>query len=212
MYRPQQQSTDRESGLVNFCGSEKAAHHTSSVGLWLLMAAIVVDVLRSSQVRHTASWHFGRHGTCMNKRLAGLFAMVIALLAGGQAVWAAAAPALSQVKVLKVESPACGFEDIAPGQEQTRCNHSGPNIKVYVLEVGYGRAARVGLDGFDLNGTRTPVCAFDNGNLTECTVGRKTVGYLYVFDLAGKQEGTFTFSNTSINAPGNTLSTQLYIK
>jgi len=148
----------------------------------------------------------------MNRRLAGVFAMVIASLAGGQAVWAASAPALSQVKVLKVESPACGFEDIAPGQEQTRCNHSGPSIKVYVLEVGYGRAARVGLDGFDLNGTRTPVCAFDNGNLTECTVGRKTVGYLYVFDLAGKQEGTFTFSNTSINAPGNTLATQLYIK
>jgi hypothetical protein len=63
-----------------------------------------------------------------------------------------------------------------------------------------------------VNGTRTPVCAFDNGNLTECTVGKKAVGYLYVFDLAGKQEGTFTFSNTSINAPGNTLSTQLYIK
>jgi len=114
--------------------------------------------------------------------------------------------------VLKVESPACGFEDIAEGQEQTRCNHSGPNIKIYVLEVGYGRGAHVGLDGFDVNGTRTPVCAFNNGNLTDCTVGMKTVGYLYVFDMAGKQEGTFTFSNTSINAPGNTLSTQLYIK
>ena len=35
---------------------------------------------------------------------------------------------------------------------------------------------------------------------------------LYIFDLAGKQDGTFTFSNTSINAPGNTMSTQLYIK
>jgi hypothetical protein len=29
-----------------FCGSEKAAHHTSSVAPWLLMAVIVVDVLR----------------------------------------------------------------------------------------------------------------------------------------------------------------------
>jgi hypothetical protein len=77
-------------------------------------------------------------------------------------------------------------------------------IKVYVLEIGYGREAHVGLDGFDVNGTRAPVCAFNNGNLTDCTVGMKTVGYLYVFDMAGKQEGTFTFSNTSINAPGNT--------
>jgi hypothetical protein len=148
----------------------------------------------------------------MKKRLFGGFGLVIALWLSAESALAASAAALSQVKVLKVESPVCGFEDIAPGQERTRCDHSGPNIKVYVLEVGYGRSARVGLDGFDVNGTRTPVCAFDSGNLTECTAGKRTVGYLYVFDLAGKQEGTFTFSNTSINAPGNTLSTQLYIK
>lgn len=148
----------------------------------------------------------------MKKHLLGGFGLWIALLLSTQTASAASAAALSQVKVLKVESPACGFEDIAPGQERTRCDHSGSNIKIYVLEVGYGRRAHVALDGFEVNGTRTPVCAFDNGNLTECTAGKKTVGYLYIFDLAGKQEGTFTFSNTSINAPGNTLSTQLYIK
>ena len=58
---------------------------------------------------------------------------------GAHTALAASAPPLTQVKVLKVESPACGFEDIAEGQTQTRCNHSGPNIRVYVLEVGYGR-------------------------------------------------------------------------
>lgn len=139
--------------------------------------------------------------------------ILLALVLGLPLAQAASAPPLTQVKVLKVESPGCGFESIDEGQAQTRCNHSGPNIRIYVLEVGYGRSQpHVGLDGFDINGTRTPVCAFDNGNLTDCTVGRKTVGYLYVFDMAGKQEGTFTFSNTSINAPGNTMSTQLYIK
>ena len=148
----------------------------------------------------------------MKTHLVNVFAIVIGLLLGAQTASAASAAPLSQVKVLKVESPACGFEDIGDGQEKTRCDHSGPNIKIYVLEVGYGRKAQLRLDGFDVDGTRTPVCAFDNGNLTDCTVGRKTVGYLYVFDLAGKQEGTFTFSNTSINAPGNTMSTQLYIK
>jgi hypothetical protein len=147
----------------------------------------------------------------MKKRLIAGFGILMTLSLGAQMASAASAPPLTQVKVLKVESPGCGFESIADGQAQTRCDHKGPNIKVYVLEVGYGRGAHVGLDGFDLNGTRTPVCAFDNGNLTECTVGRKTVGYLYIFDLAGKQDGTFTFSNTSINAPGNTMSTQLYI-
>jgi len=129
-----------------------------------------------------------------------------------QAANAASAPALSEVKVLKVESPACGFEDIAPGQAQTRCNHSGPNIKVYVLEVGYGRQPHVTLDGFKVDGTRSPVCAFSNGNLNDCSTQTKIVGYLYVFDLKGKQEGTFSFSNVSINAPGNRMSTELYIK
>jgi hypothetical protein len=149
---------------------------------------------------------------CMKTRGIAAFGVLIALFLGAQTALAASAPPLSQVKVLKVESPGCGFEDIAAGQEQTVCNHTGPNINIYVLEVGYGRGAQVGLDGFEVSGTRTPVCAFDNGNLTDCTVGRKTVGYVYVFGLAGKQEGTFTFSDTSINAPGNTMSTQLYIK
>lgn len=149
---------------------------------------------------------------CIKKRLVTVFGMSIALFLGAQTTSAASAAPLSQVKVLKVESPNCGFEDISEGQSQTRCNHSGPNIKIYVLEVGYGRQPQVALDGFEVDGTRTPVCAFNNGNLTDCTVGKKTVGYVYVFDMAGKQEGTFTFSNTSINAPGNTMSAQLYIK
>ncbi|XXE69878.1 DUF4879 domain-containing protein [Pseudomonas sp. R1-6] len=126
---------------------------------------------------------------------------------------AASAPPLSEVKVLKVESPACGFEDIAAGQAQTRCDHSGPHIKVYVLELGIGHQPNVTLDGFEVDGTRSPVCAYDNGNLNDCSTGaRRTVGYLYIFDLKGKQEGTFSFSNVSINAPGNRMSTQLYIK
>jgi hypothetical protein len=148
----------------------------------------------------------------MKKRLVSVFGTLIALLLGAQSAWAASAAPLTQVKVLKVESPGCGFEDITEGQVQTRCDHSGPSIKIYVLEVGYGRQPHVALDGFEVDGTRSKVCAFENGNLTDCTERTKMVGYLYVFDLAGKQEGTFTFINTSINAPGNTMSTQLYIK
>ena len=149
----------------------------------------------------------------MSTRWVKAFGLIAGLMTGTSAVWAASAPPLSEVKVIKVQSPACGLEDIADNQPQTQCNHSGPNITVYVLEVGYGQSQpHATLDGFEVNGTRTPVCAFRNGNLTTCTPGEKTVGYLYAFDLAGKQEGTFSFSNTSLNAPGNTLSTQLYIK
>ncbi|MFL6609948.1 MAG: DUF4879 domain-containing protein, partial [Pseudomonas sp.] len=68
------------------------------------------------------------------------------------------------------------------------------------------------LDGFEVDGTRSPVCAYSNGNLNDCSKATKTVGYVYIFDLKGKQEGTFSFSNVSINAPGNRMTTQLYIK
>ncbi|MGX1171395.1 DUF4879 domain-containing protein [Pseudomonas sp. R151218B TE3479] len=147
----------------------------------------------------------------MNKKLLAAVGCALGLWLPGQAVHAASAAPLSEVKVLKVESPACGFEDIVPGQAQTRCDH-GPTIKVYVLEVGYGRQPHVTLDGFEVDGIRSPVCAYSNGNLNDCSVRTKVVGYLYIFDLKGKQEGTFSFSNQSINAPGNRMSTQLYIK
>ncbi|WP_310270888.1 DUF4879 domain-containing protein [Pseudomonas sp. 3296] len=153
---------------------------------------------------------------CMKTRVIAVIAVigvVMALLLGAQNASAAMAPRLSQLKVVKVESPACGFENIAEGQTETRCDHSGPSIKVYVLEIGYGsNSPHVALDGFEVDGTRTPVCAFQTGNLTDCTPGAKTVGYLYIFNLAGKQDGIFTFSNTSINAPSDKMSTQLYIK
>lgn len=148
----------------------------------------------------------------MKRRLVSVFGVLMVVFFGPQVARAASAPPLTQLKVLKVASPSCGVENIDEGQTQTRCDHNGPNITVYVLEVGYGREAHVALDGFEINGTRTPVCAFKNGNLTSCTPGEKTVGYLYALDLAGKQQGTLTFSNTSLNAPGNTMSTQLYIK
>ena len=139
--------------------------------------------------------------------------LLFALLASVPAVMAASAPPLSNVQVLKVQSAACGIENISAGQERTTCDHGGANIKVYVLEMGYGRTPTVQLDGFNLDGMQTKVCAYDNGNLTECTGASRTiVGTLYIYDLGRKQEGTFSFSNRSINAPGNTVSTQLYIK
>jgi hypothetical protein len=139
--------------------------------------------------------------------------VLFACLASVPAAMAASAPPLTNVQVLKVQSTTCGIENISAGQERTTCNHGGANIKVYVLEMGYGRGPRASLDGFSVAGGQTNVCAYDNGNPTECTSTQtRIVGKLYIYDLGDRQEGTFTFSNTSINAPGNTLTTQLYIK
>lgn len=134
-----------------------------------------------------------------------------ALWLGANPALALSAPPLSRVEILKVESTSCGLEDVSDGREQTRCDHNGPHIKVYVLEIGYGHQPHVTLDGFEVNGTRAPVCQ-NVTSVVACGPSGVTLGYLYIFDLAGKQEGTFSFRNTSINAPGNTLGAQIYIK
>lgn len=150
---------------------------------------------------------------CIKRNIVRSWGLFFACLASVPAVMAASAPPLTNVQVLKVQSATCGIENISAGQERTTCDHGGPNIKVYVLEMGYGRAPQASLDGFSVVGGQTNVCAYGNGNPTQCTsTETRVVGKLYIFDLGDKQEGTFTFSNTSINAPGNTLTTQLYIK
>lgn len=150
---------------------------------------------------------------CIKRKIVRSWGLFFALLASAPAVLAASAPPLTSVQVLKVQSAACGIENISDGQEQTKCDHGGSNIKVYVLEMGYGRAPHAAIDGFSVAGVQANVCAYGNGNPTECTgTQTRVVGKLYIYDLGDKQEGTFTFSNTSINAPGNTVATQLYIK
>jgi len=140
----------------------------------------------------------------------GLAGCVALGLSAAVAQAGSAAP-LTRVEILKVQSPSCGLEDVSDGRSQTACDHNGPNIKVYVLEVGYGREPTVTLDGFEVDGTRAPVCV-DGASYVGCGNSGVTAGYLYTFDLAGRQEGTFVFTNTSINAPGNRMSAQIYIK
>ena len=124
-----------------------------------------------------------------------------------------AAPAmpLSAVEILKVVSRTCAIEDVSDAREQTRCNHDGPNIKVYVLERGYGGQPNVTLNGQKIDGVRAPVCNRGTG-LEDCQRGGTTTGYLYTFDLGNKNEGWFEFSNTSLVPPHTRLAARLFIK
>ena len=124
-----------------------------------------------------------------------------------------AAPAmpLSAVEILKVVSRTCAIEDVSDAREQTRCNHDGPNIKVYVLERGCGGQPNVTLNGQKIDGVRAPVCNRGSG-LDDCQRGGTTTGYLYTFDLGNKNEGWFEFSNTSLVPPHNRLAARLFIK
>ena len=127
------------------------------------------------------------------------------------AVSAAPAMPLSTVEILKVASVSCAVEDVSDGREQTRCDHNGPAIKVYVLERGYGGQPNVTLDGEEVDGVRAPVCNQGEG-LVACNGAGTTVGHLYTFDLGSKDGGWFEFSNTSLVPPHNRLGVRLYIK
>jgi hypothetical protein len=127
------------------------------------------------------------------------------------AVSAAPAMPLSTVEILKVASVSCAVEDVSDGREQTRCNHNGPAIKVYVLERGYGGQPNVTLDGEEVDGVRAPVCNQGEG-LVACNGAGTTVGHLYTFDLGNKDGGWFEFSNASLVPPHNRLDVRLYIK
>lgn len=134
----------------------------------------------------------------------------ISLLLGAAPAWGAAAPPLSEVRVFKVESAKCS-ETIPERVNITQmCEHRGPT-KVSVMEVGLGNNPMGRFDGAELNGQRTPVCQV--GNISEVCNGAGTLmGYIYVFDLNVEAQGWFQYSNSSINPPQNTLTTQLNIR
>ncbi|MCF5052215.1 DUF4879 domain-containing protein [Pseudomonas syringae] len=134
----------------------------------------------------------------------------ISLLLGAAPAWGATAPALSEVRVFKVESSRCTETIPERAQSTQMCTHRGPT-KVSVMEVGLGNNP-VGLfNGAVLNGQRTPVCQV--GNISEACQGAGTLmGYIYVFDVEVADQGWFEYSNSSINPPRNTLKTLLNIR
>ncbi|AJZ94250.1 DUF4879 domain-containing protein [Pseudomonas simiae] len=134
----------------------------------------------------------------------------LSLLLGAAPAWGAAAPPLSEVRVFKVESAACTETIPERAQSTQMCTHRGPT-KVSVMEVGLGNNPMGRFDGAELNGQRTPVCQV--GNISEVCNGAGTLmGYIYVFDLNVDAQGWFQYSNSSINPPQNTLTTQLNIR
>lgn len=134
------------------------------------------------------------------------------LMAGpGEVVVAGPAPALTQVRIESVESPSCGVESIRSISRSTACNHGGGYLKVTVVEVGLGQNATATLDGTAGVGTRTALCLHGQ-SLVECGGRGTTAGYRYIYTFGAKEQGSFSVRSTSINAPRNTLSAQMYIR
>lgn len=134
-----------------------------------------------------------------------------AVLLGAAPAWGAAAAPLTEVRIYEVQSGSGGTESIAAASTLTQREHRGPNIKVRVMEVGLGQNPQGYFDGAPVRGNGTAVCQVGS-EVGACQGSGVVIGYVYEYDLADKQQGNFTFSNTSINVPRNTLSATLYIR
>ncbi|OCW18576.1 DUF4879 domain-containing protein [Pseudomonas aylmerensis] len=138
-----------------------------------------------------------------------LFA-IIGLWLSAAPAWGATAPALSEVRVFKVQSAAC-TETIPERAASTQmCTHRGQTL-VYVMEVGLGNSSQAFFDGAPVSGSSTAICQV--GSISQACSGAGTVmGYIYAFQLNITAGGTFQYSNTSINPPRNQLVTTLSIR
>lgn len=128
----------------------------------------------------------------------------------------APAPQLTQVFVAYVGSTNCGWEEIRSNQLATLCDHGGAQLLAITVEIGYGHIPVARFNSAVLpasaNYATLPVCQNLNGQLTDqCTPGQVVVGFENGWDMSGNQGGRFTYQNTSINAPFNTLSTGMNI-
>ncbi|MFC6337865.1 DUF4879 domain-containing protein [Pseudomonas sp. CCM 7891] len=134
----------------------------------------------------------------------------VGLWLGAAPAWGAPAPALSEVRVFKVESPGC-TETIPERASRTQmCTHRG-TTKVYVMEVGLGNSSQGFFDGAPVSGSSTAICQV--GSVSQaCSNAGTLMGYIHVFALNIEAGGTFQYSNTSINSPRNTLVTTLSIR
>ncbi|GAA0918983.1 hypothetical protein GCM10009552_39020 [Rothia nasimurium] len=128
----------------------------------------------------------------------------------------APAPALSSIRVYGVGSSNCGWEYPAAGQMTTNCDHGGAQLRVAVLEIGYGSNAIAWMNGGQLPRSAqyasTTVCITGSNYTWPCTAGQTVVGWLNEYNLDGQQSGLFKYQNTSTNAPWNTISTQINIR
>lgn len=138
--------------------------------------------------------------------------------------WAAAqsgqrapAPSLSSVTIVGVGSTnAGGWEYMTQaGQLSTTLDHGGAELKVVVLEVGYGRLPAASMNGGALPRSaeyRSDALCINGGYYTDCNPGQTIVAWNRYYSLDGEQGGNFRYQNTSTNAPFNTLSTGIYIR
>ncbi|RCL02114.1 MAG: hypothetical protein JSC188_000436 [Candidatus Tokpelaia sp. JSC188] len=128
------------------------------------------------------------------------------------------APPLTQMWVNGVLSSKCGknWEEFPrSGTSATSCGHGGPLLRVAVLEIGYGSShpsVRYQDNPLGSAYETEPLCDHGSGTIGKCSRGQTVAAFKRYYNLDGRSvPGYFTYENTSINAPRNTMFTSINI-
>lgn len=129
----------------------------------------------------------------------------------------APAPPLSRLAIYAVGSSNCNWEYMTTvGQFSTTCDHGGAQLRVAVQEIGYGGNAIAWMNSGQLANSKNyqndSICVVGTSYVFPCPVGGTVVGWMKYYNLDGSQNGIFKFQDTSINAPWNTMYTQISIQ
>jgi hypothetical protein len=124
-----------------------------------------------------------------------------------------AAP-LTDMLVYSVESTNGGVEHIRRGQYATDLQHTGPKLRVTVIEIGIGNkpVATISGNSVSVHETVTVWVDYDGHIRWPCPVGHIIDGYKLEYNLDGQKPGMFTYQNTSANFPYTTLKTSIRIR
>lgn len=110
------------------------------------------------------------------------------------------APGITYFHVYAVGSSNVGWEFTTASQLATVADHGGAQLRVAVLQYGYG-VANGSLAG--TSGTRylTENLCGSFSNLHYCNAGETITGFLYYFSFDGMQGGTFSAYSNSLGVP-----------
>ncbi len=141
-------------------------------------------------------------------RFAWPFMAIAMFLPAANRVQAQPAPALTEIRVIAVASPAykngTAWDEVPAGAIATRNNHGGTWIRVAVLERGYGRNSMA-----SWNGTRLTLYQSE----PRFGADRRIWGYIRYYGVnTNFTSGVVTAQATSINSPVRTLSTRLTVQ
>jgi len=125
----------------------------------------------------------------------------------------APATGIQYFEIYGVGSTTQGFEYPQPSASSTTLDHGGSQIRVAVLQYGYGNVNDATLSGQTKSPTETEnICGTLNVDVHICTPGETVTGFLYYFDFYGPQSGQFTVSSSSIASPFGYWSDSIYIQ